>query len=273
MRKRFFRLTAAAAAAAFSCAAAEASAPRRPELTAKAAYVVDASGRVLYSKNPHLRLPPASTTKVMTALLALERLPLDRKVRVSRRAVAAEPSKAGLTPGAEYRARDLVIAVLVASSNDASIALAEAMAGSEAAFAEMMNRRAAALGMKDTRFVNASGLPEKGKTQYSTAHDLTLLMRAALRDAHVDLILGITEAQITGSDGKRLSLRSHNKMLWKTPGFVKGKTGWTFASRHTFVGTNYESRKKIAFAMLSSKTPWTDIEGLARFGLLSVARR
>lgn len=248
-------------------------AAKRPVLSAKAAVIVDAKGRLLYSKNPHLRLPPASTTKLMTVLLALEHLPLKKKVRVSRAASAAPASKAGLTPGADYLARDLIVATLVASSNDAAIALAEAVSGSEKRFADLMNRRARRLGMRNTRFANATGLPEKGQSQYSTAYDLTLLIRHALKDRRVDLIMGITRASMVGSDGKAIAIKSHNKMLWRTPKFVKGKTGWTFAARHTFVGTNYDAKKKIAFAMLHSRNPWIDIERLATFGLTVASRR
>ncbi len=248
-------------------------ATRIPSLTARAAAVLDVStGRILYSKNPHLRLPPASTTKVMTVVVALERMHPEKRIRISRNAVNATPSKAGLTLGAEYRVWDLVTAALVSSSNDAAVALAEGAAGSEIAFAGLMNAKAARLGMKGTRFVNASGLPDKKRKQYTTAYDLSTLMRHALRDKRIDERMGILEAEIRGSDGKTLKLKSHNKMLWRMPKFVKGKTGWTFASRHTFVGTNYEAKKRITFAMLSSTEPWTDIERLAAFGLWLHAR-
>ncbi len=243
---------------------------RKPILSAKSAIVVDPrNGGVLYSKNPHLKLPPASTTKVMTVVIALERLSLKKKIRIHRSAVNVEPSKAGLTLGADYKAGDLIAAALVSSSNDAAVALAEAVAGSEEAFVKLMNAKAKKLGMRSTHFINSTGLPEKSRRkQYSTAHDLTKLMRHAARDGRIDYLMGLTTTTIRGSDGKIISLRNHNKMLWRMPKFVKGKTGWTFASRHTFVGTNYAPRKQIIFAMLSSKEPWADIERLASFGLL-----
>jgi D-alanyl-D-alanine carboxypeptidase (penicillin-binding protein 5/6) len=247
---------------------------KSPVLTARAAIVIDNDkNAVLYSKNAHLKLPPASTTKVMTALLAFERLPLDRWVPVSRRAAGVEPSKAGLTPGVRYRVRDLILATVVSSSNDAAVALAEAMGGTESGFAVIMNKRAAALGMKETFFVNSTGLPEKKKRQYSTAYDLTILMRRAVKDKRFDAMMAVTSAYIVGNDKKAIFLKSHNKMLWKMPKFVKGKTGWTFASRHTFVGTDYSSKKKITFAMLASQKPWLDIERLATFGFLMEKKR
>jgi D-alanyl-D-alanine carboxypeptidase (penicillin-binding protein 5/6) len=134
-----------------------------------------------------------------------------------------------------------------------------------------MNAKAKSIGMKNTRFINATGLPDRTGRKpkpYSTAYDLTRLMSYALRDKRVDSIMGITTTTIKGSDDKMIPLKSHNKMLWRVPKFVKGKTGWTFASRHTFVGTNYHANKDIVFAMLSSKKPWVDIERLASFGLI-----
>ncbi len=240
-------------------------------LTARSAVIMDAnSGRILFAKNPRLRLPPASTTKVMTAMIALEKLPLDARVVVGNNAVAMAPSKAGLEAGVSYSVRDLVTAALVSSSNDAAVALAEAVSGNEESFVLLMNEKAARLGMNDTHFINATGLPAHNraieKRQYSTAYDLSRLMWYASRDHRIDQIMAITETAIRGSDGHVIFLRSHNKMLWKTPGFIKGKTGWTIASRHTFMGTNYASPKMFTFAMLSSRDPWMDIKRLAVFG-------
>lgn len=200
----------------------------------------------------------------MTGFLVLERLPLDKKVQISRYAANQAPSKAGLTQGASYDVKSLLVACLVSSSNDAAVALAEAVSGSESEFVLLMNQKARELGMTNTRFINATGLPVRGQKQYSTATDLARLMRHAIRNPRIDAILGINRARMWGTDGKVLMIQSHNKMLWKKPGLVKGKTGWTFASRHTFVGTDFSYNKKIALAMLSSTEPWRDIERLAK---------
>jgi len=246
----------------------------KPALTAQSYVIVDiASGAILHSKRPYKRLPPASTAKVMTVLVAMKFLPSGFPVVVGRNAVNVQPSKAGLTLGATYKAADLIKACLVASSNDAAVALAEAVAGNERDFAKLMDQRAKEIGMKDTHFVNATGLTDKRQAQYTTAFDLTTLMRQAVKDRRIDEMMGLIDTTIRGSDGKVIALRAHNKMLWKMPKFVKGKTGWTFASRHTFVGTDYAKRKSIAFAMLSSKKPWTDIERLAAFGIVLARRR
>ncbi len=247
---------------------------KKPYLTAKSYAVVNMSdGRILHSRLPHLKLPPASTTKVMTAILVLEYLPLEMPVTVSKRAVNISPSKAGLKAGVQYAVRDLLTATVVSSSNDAAVALAETVAGSEEEFAVLMNKKARELGMNETKFVNATGLPEKRQKQYTTAYDLTRLMRAAIKDRRIDEMMAIVDTSIKGSDGGILPLKAHNKMLWKKPKWVKGKTGWTQASRHTFVGTNYEKNKSIAFAMLSSQKPWTDIERLASFGIVLERKR
>ena len=236
-------------------------------VSAKAYVVVDADdGHILYGKNPDLKLPPASTTKVMTVLIAREKLPMDKRIVIGRNAADTQKSKAGLTPGASYSARDLIMAALVASSNDAAVALAEAASGSEREFVNLMNLKARKLGMNDTFFVNSTGLTDATREQYTTAYDLTKLMRAAMKDKHLDEMMEILDLTITGSDGRTIALRAHNKMLWKTPKFIKGKTGWTYASQHTFVGTDYAG-KSIAFAILSSQKPWTDIERLVKIGL------
>ena len=248
--------------------------PQNPWLTAQSYVVVDITdGSILHSRMPHKRLPPASTTKVMTMLVATQFLPADFPVTISKNAANVSPSKAGLTLGASYKAKDLVKACLVSSSNDAAVALAEAVAGSESQFAKLMDDRAKAIGMVNTHFVNATGLTDKKRPQYTTAYDLTKLMREAVKVRGVDDMMGLIDTTIKGSDGKVIALRAHNKMLWKTPKFVKGKTGWTYASRHTFVGTDYAKRKSIVFAMLASKKPWTDIERLASFGIVLARKR
>ncbi len=243
-------------------------------LTAKSCAIVDMQdGVILYAQQPNLKLPPASTTKVMTVLLVREYLPMEQKITISHNATNMPQSKAGLTPGAQYSVEDLVKAALVSSSNDAAVALAEAVAGSEREFANQMNLKARELGMNNTFFINATGLPNKSSKQYTTAYDLARLMRVAVKDKRLDEIFGITETSIRGSDGKVIPIRAHNKMLWKIPKFVKGKTGWTRASRHTFVGTNYSPNKSITFAILSSQKPWTDIERLVMFGLVLERQR
>ena len=153
-------------------------------ITAGSALLLDAATqKVIYAKAPHVPHPPASTTKVMTALVVLEKMPLDRKVRIPSWASSIQPSKVYLRPGETYRVRDLVHASLISSANDAAEVLAVEAAGSSAKFAQWMNEKARRIGCRQTHFVNASGLPPGN--QYSTAYDLALIMREARKNPFI----------------------------------------------------------------------------------------
>lgn len=235
-----------------------------PYLTAASAIIVrTGDGAILYGKNHSLKLLPASTTKVMTALIVLGGFSLDKGVIISAKAVNVEPTKAGLSKGASYAIRDLLKACLLSSANDAAVAIAEGIAGSEREFAVLMNKKARELGLKDTLFVNATGLPDTQKP-YSTAYDLALLMQAAAKNPIFVKIMNLKEAVITGSDGKTIELRNHNKMLWRKPGVI-GKTGYTFKARHCYVGLDFSAAPAVVFAILYSRKPWEDIKRLLNF--------
>ncbi len=138
-------------------------------VSAKSAILIElGSGRKIYGKQMTRKVLPASTTKVLTAILVLEKLGLDDYVTVSSRAAAVLPSKIYAEQGDRYRVRDLLYAILLNSANDASVALAEAVAGSEAKFVQMMNRKAWWIGARSTLFANSHGLPDDDP-QYSTA--------------------------------------------------------------------------------------------------------
>lgn len=243
-------------------------------ISAKSAIVIDArTDKILYAKNTGLHIPPASCAKVMTALVVLDNLDLDKMMTVSRKAENIEPSKAGLKAGVQYEARDLLAACLMSSSNDASIALAEAVAGSESAFVKLMNDKAKKIGMKNTCFVNATGLPihlKKGPKkieQYSTAYDLAQMIRYALNEPLIVELMNTKEKNIKGNNGIEIHLRNHNKMLWRRPKSIIGKTGYTVKSKHCFTGAANSNGRKIVFAILSSKKPWQDISILVNYGL------
>lgn len=246
----------------------KAKAKKQPWITAKSFVVMDIdNGKVLYCRKPYLRLPAASTVKVMTAILALETLSPEKHVVISARAAGVEPSKAYLTQGASYSALSLIKALLISSSNDAAIALAEAVAGSEDNFARLMNKKARQLKMRNTHFVTASGLPDKRRKQYTTAYDLAILMRYALKYKIINTIMSTRSAAIVGSDGRRLYLTNHNKLMRSDPYFVVGKTGFTMKARHCFLGTDHGEKKDIVFSLLASYNPWQDIRRLASYGL------
>lgn len=214
------------------------------------------SGRVLFSKAPYRRQPPASTAKIVTALVVLESLPLDKWVTVSTAVQFAEPSKLYLRAGEEIRVRDLLKALLMNSANDAAMALAIATAGSERAFAGLMNEKAKSLGAQDTHFINSSGLPGEG--QYSTAHDLALFIQIAMKNGVIASILKQRRATIETAQGKRYYLSSHNKMLLRGRN-VYGKTGYTRSARYCFVGWIQRSNSRAVVSMLGSRKLWDDL--------------
>lgn len=203
-----------------------------PKVTATAALVMDAkTGAILYGENAHVSLPMAITTKIMTGLLGLAQLHPNTPVRVSSYAASMPPSKIYLKPGELISAEDLLQAILVSSANDASVAVAERISGSEKAFASLMTRRARELGARNTRCEIASGLPAEG--HYSTAYDLTVLLRYAMqRPAFAD-IMGLKTTMIASKAGRLWPLRNHNRLLWTFAGAIGGKTGFTRAAKAT----------------------------------------
>jgi D-alanyl-D-alanine carboxypeptidase (penicillin-binding protein 5/6) len=236
-----------------------------PNPSAIAALIMDAdTGEILYEKNPHLPLPMASTTKVMTGLLGVERLRPHELVKVSAYAASMDPSKIYLRPGELIRVDDLLQAILLKSANDASVALAEKISGSEAVFAKLMTRRARELGALTTHFENASGLPADG--HYSTVHDLAIMLRYAMQRPDFAEIMQMKTASVESVAGRMWNLRNHNRLLWTFPGALGGKTGWTRASRHCYVGMVENSRQTLIVSVLASSRLWDDIQELFRYG-------
>jgi D-alanyl-D-alanine carboxypeptidase (penicillin-binding protein 5/6) len=239
-----------------------------PNPSALAALLMDAdSGEVLFEKNPHLPLPMASTTKVMTALLGVERLRPHELVQVSSHAASMAPSKIYLRPGELIRVDDLLQAILLKSANDASAALAEKVSGTEAAFARLMTRRARELGADNTRFENASGLPADG--HYSTAYDLAIILRYAMQRPDFAEIMQMKTASVESVAGRMWNIRNHNRLLWTFPGALGGKTGWTKAARHCYVGMVQSRERTLIVSVLASARIWDDVQELLQFGMSS----
>ncbi len=228
-------------------------------VTAKAVYAFDYKNRkVLFSRNPRTRFQPASTVKLLTALVVLEHIPLEESVRVGNSAVNVEPTKAGLTLGAKYTVRELLEVLLATSANDAGVALANAVAGSQTRFAVLMNKKAKSLGCKDSNFKNPTGLP--AKNQYTTAYDLSLITRAAFNNSFISSTMKKKCVAIEGSDGKQIIRNNHNKMLWKvSKPCVLGKTGYTRSAGHCYAGVAYFEDKNVTVVMLKSRKPWADL--------------
>jgi serine-type D-Ala-D-Ala carboxypeptidase (penicillin-binding protein 5/6) len=230
----------------------------------RAAVAIDAStGEILFSKNPNRRLPPASTTKLMTAIVALENVPLSKVVTISRNASRVEHFKAGFKEGDRITVEGLLYTALIRSANDAAFALAEAAAGSESQFAQLMNQKAISIGAEDTRFINSTGLPGPG--QYTTALDLSKILNCAMGYPKLREIIGISETQVATEDGKTFNLRNTDKLLWSDDKVIGGKTGYTRSARHCFVVAARDDKKTVIVALLGSPTRrslWRETEAL-----------
>jgi len=241
--------------------AAAAAAEEDLEVTAKSFVIMDAkTGEMLLSLHPQLFYPPASTLKVMTAMLVAERLKLDDKVVISPTAAAAPPSKIKVHPGEVYTVKELLYALLLSSANDAARALAEKVSGSEEAFARELTRQVRGWGAYRTTLATANGLP--AENQYSTTQDLALMFRRAMANPELAQIM---ETKYYTIQGDR-ELRNHNRFLFTTPLAVAGKTGFTRASKHTYVGLFRNGDKEIIVAMVGSKQKWADLRPLIEKG-------
>lgn len=237
---------------------------RVPEISAKSALVISLQDwQPLYDKEIDLRLPMASTTKIMTALLTDEYLEGDEYVLISENAASVQPVKIGLKAGERYKVDDLLYGLLIYSANDAGIALAEKVAGSEERFVELMNQKAREIGAYNTRFNNATGLPGDG--QYTTVKDLALILHEALKDQK---ILKIMQTRFVSIDhnGRNILLRNKNRMLWECPWTVGGKTGFTRMAGYCYVGEFKNGKNGFIIALLGSKKLWSDAKALVDYG-------
>jgi serine-type D-Ala-D-Ala carboxypeptidase (penicillin-binding protein 5/6) len=246
------------------CGAGAASGPR---VTAKAALVMDArSGELLWAHAPDQRLPPASTTKVMTAILAIESGRLQERAVASPEACAVAPRKLSLRPGQGLVLEDLLYAILLNSANDASAVIAEHLAGSVAAFGKRMTARARQLGARHTHFVNPHGLTAPG--HYSTVRDLATIFRHALDLPKFRKVLATKSTMITVENPRRnIVLHSHNRLLDKYKVPVIGKTGYTRPAKRCFVGAAQDGEREIIIALLGSNDLWGDARRLIEYGL------
>ncbi|MDP8267061.1 MAG: serine hydrolase [Candidatus Aceula meridiana] len=228
----------------------------------------------LYGKNVHAKILPASTVKVMTALLVLEKLSFNKSTGVSKNATYPQPSKIYVKPGERYKIRDLLYAILLNSANDAAVVLAEAVAGTEKKFVKMMNKRARQLGCKHTRFANPHGLPSAGGTQYSTAYDMYLIFRQAIKHPFFTAAIKLKYKTIYSEEGRKIKLKSHNKMLffnWRRKPY--GKTGYTRKAGACFLGHIKKGGDELIIAIFKCKSGqrWKDIKRIiSKYGGISL---
>ena len=230
-------------------------------LSSKSFMVMDAgTGATILAKSPDNPRQPASTIKIVTAMIALKSLKNEDVINVSQRAAEMPSSKLFLEPKRDYRANDLINGVLLASANDASVALAEKIAGSEDKFANLMTLNAKMWGAQNTICRTASGLTAEG--QHSTARDLANLFRYAMQ--HNEFARRMHQKTICTSYGK--TLLNHNKALWRVDGAIGGKTGYTVAARQTYVGQFSRDGHTIVVAIMGSETMWADLKKLVDYG-------
>lgn len=231
-----------------------------PDLSAAAALLADeTTGQVLLEKNAHERRAVASTTKIMTALVTLERARLDEEVVVSPAAAYTGGNVVGLVPGERLTVWSLLHGLLLNSGNDAATALAEHVAGSVAAFAELMNAKAQALGMADTHFVNPHGLDAEG--HYSTAYDLWLLTREAMRNPTFREIV----AKATWTEGTRTYVNL-NPLLLRYPGADGVKTGTSDWAGECLVASATRRGHRLVAVVLHSQDRYGDAAALLDYG-------
>ena len=242
------------------------------DINSRAAVVMNAStGAILYAKNPDLRCPPASTTKLMTAIVAIEHAGIHDIVTISRNASRTPPHKVGFKEGDKVTVEELLNAALISSANDAAVALAEEVSGSESRFVQLMNAKAAAIGAYDTRFINANGLPGAG--QYTTATDLSKIMGYALRYSKLREIIGTRVSEISTERGKAIFLKNTNKLLWSEDDLVGGKTGYTRKARHCFVCAAERRQDTVIVTVLGSPSRedlWRESASLITRGFYAI---
>lgn len=231
-----------------------------PAIGAAAALLYEPeSGTVLYAKNETEARPIASVTKLLTALVVLDRCGPEEEVTVTAAEAATEGSSMDLAAGDTLTVRELLYGLLLASGNDAASALARHAAGSEAAFAELMNEKAAALGLTGSRFTNPHGLDAEG--HYSTALDLARLATACRESPLLMLLASTSEARV----GSR-TLKNHNKLLGLCPGCLGLKTGYTSKAGRTLLSLCEREGTRLICVTLSDPEDWEDHRALYDWG-------
>jgi D-alanyl-D-alanine carboxypeptidase (penicillin-binding protein 5/6) len=239
--------------------------PVRPSIKASALYMVELkSGRVLLEKDATRRLPPASLTKLMTALVALEASSLEQVVPVDRHALVHQ-SSLKLHAGEQFLLRDLLTAMLVTSANDACEAVAWHVGGDAHKFVAMMNERTRTLGLKNTHFANACGFDAPG--HYSTAADLAKLTEQALQVPAISMMVRTVIRDIATVDGTRqVLLRSTNELLLD-PDVTGVKTGYTSKAGRCLIASMFKDGHQLLLVGLNVRDRWEQAPRLLRYGL------
>lgn len=227
--------------------------------SAGSAVLLDASGqtvRTLWEQNADKRRGPASTTKIMTALIAAERMPLSAKITVTKEAVGVEGSSVYLTEGEVFTLEELLCCTLLESANDAAVAVAIAVGGSVEDFAAMMNEKCAELGLVDTHFTNPHGLDDD--EHYTTARELGIIAAAALENEALRKIFSTYKMTVAAPDGGVRLLINHNRLLRSINGCIGVKTGYTKSNGRCLVSAAERDGLRIIAVTLDDGNDWHD---------------
>ncbi|WP_157261301.1 D-alanyl-D-alanine carboxypeptidase family protein [Paenibacillus wynnii] len=236
---------------------------------ARSAILLDAgTGTIIYEKNSHDKLPPASITKIMTMLLTVEaldegRLQLTDKVRTSEYAASMGGSQIFLEPGEEMSVDEMLKGIAMASGNDASVAMAEKIAGSETSFVDMMNKRVEELGLKDTHFANCNGLP--AENHYSSAHDIAVMSRELLKHERIIKYTGAYQDYLRKDSEKPFWLVNTNKLVRFYTGADGLKTGYTSEAKFCLSATAARDGLRAVAVVLgepNTKTRNSEVSGM-----------
>jgi D-alanyl-D-alanine carboxypeptidase (penicillin-binding protein 5/6) len=248
---------------------ARGAAPEQPEVTCAACILVDDTGRVLFARAPDAERPNASTTKMVTALVTVARAGPDEVVGVSSRAASTGGGGLDLQAGDRYTVEALLYALLLSSSNDSAVALAEHVAGSEDAFVAAMNDFAQGLGARHTHFVNAHGLDTPG--HYSSARDLARIAVALLRRPLLAEIVGASAAVIRAPAGS-VEVENRNVLLESYTGAIGVKTGYTAGAGDTLVAAARRHHRLLVAVAMGSVSAAGDAAALLDYGWRRLAR-
>ena len=242
-----------------------------PNVVAQSAAVIDSyTGEFLFVKNENALQYPASSTKILTALLVIEAGDLDKLVTIDLSDTKVEPSNLELKPGEQYTRRQLLYGLMLKSANDVAMALARDNAGSVEAFAERMNRRAEELGTTNSHFANPHGLPDPN--HYTTAHDLALIARAAMEQPFFRQVVSTIYYTWKSPKGAVYQLRNHNRLLRHFAGCNGLKTGYTRAAQQVLVSSALREGHEVISVVLHTDKPgiWEDSKTLLTYGLIKV---